>query len=286
MDIRLVARPFEAIGAQLKIQTVGTPVRGRINGRRVTVLESVAIANRFAIDVAETKRGEVYQIAIREDAVETTEFQAVDVRPEMRHLVLMARSSETDSDVPVKRKFLCGHDERHWFAANLPKSTVTSVEEAMESLKPAGMVRLQAKAGVRLRDWNRRKNAAFLRQGEWFFLPEPDFVPPHDYMVLRDEPIRRGAGKPHTIEFLYRDGGESVWVCNHRPNGLTERQYEKLIERNAQAKAWHWRQMRRNPDVYAKGRVRHADHATIVLPFWHRVRMNTEEVGRNVAFLD
>jgi len=37
------------------------------------------------------------------------------------------------------------------------------------------------------------------------------------------------------------------------------------------------------------GSVRHRDHATITLPFWHRVIMNTETQGRtmaNVAFLD
>jgi hypothetical protein len=47
--------------------------------------------------------------------------------------------------------------------------------------------------------------------------------------------------------------------------------------------------MRRNPGVYVKGRVRHADHATITLHGWHRVVMNTEgqsRAMRNVAFLD
>ena len=44
--------------------------------------------------------------------------------------------------------------------------------------------------------------------------------------------------------------------------------------------------MRRNPRVYA---VRHPDHATIWLPDWHRVVLNTEtetEAMRNVAFID
>jgi hypothetical protein len=47
--------------------------------------------------------------------------------------------------------------------------------------------------------------------------------------------------------------------------------------------------MRRNPGVYVKGRVCHADHATITLHGWHRVVMNTEgqsKLMRNVAFLD
>ena len=45
----------------------------------------------------------------------------------------------------------------------------------------------------------------------------------------------------------------------------------------------------KNPGVYARGGIRHSDHATITLPFWHRVMMNTETQSRtmrNVAFLD
>lgn len=54
-------------------------------------------------------------------------------------------------------------------------------------------------------------------------------------------------------------------------------------------KGWNWRTMRRNPVVYVRGSVRHADYKTIVLHDWHRVLMNTEgqsRAMRNVAFLD
>ena len=47
--------------------------------------------------------------------------------------------------------------------------------------------------------------------------------------------------------------------------------------------------MQRNPALYAKGRVRHSDHATIVLHDWHQVLMNRESDApamRHVAFLD
>ena len=50
-----------------------------------------------------------------------------------------------------------------------------------------------------------------------------------------------------------------------------------------------WRTMQRNPALYAKGRVRHSDHATIVLHDWHQVLMNRESEApamRHVAFLD
>ena len=45
----------------------------------------------------------------------------------------------------------------------------------------------------------------------------------------------------------------------------------------------------RDPEVYAKGTVRHPDHATIRLTGWHRVLMNTEQGARamqHVVFID
>ena len=108
-------------------------------------------------------------------------------------------------------------------------------------------------------------------------------------LVLTNEPLRRGGGKPHMVEFLYRSGGEVVYVCSQKPNGLTQAQFNAFVSRKPEAKSWHWSTMRRNPSVYVKGRVRHADHATIVLHDWHRVLMNTESQSaamRHVAFLD
>jgi hypothetical protein len=70
---------------------------------------------------------------------------------------------------------------------------------------------------------------------------------------------------------------------------VTESQYRTILCSNPSARTWGWRTMRRNPGVYVRGRVRHADHATITLHGWHHVVMNTENESkamRNVAFLD
>ena len=91
------------------------------------------------------------------------------------------------------------------------------------------------------------------------------------------------------MEELFRSGGEMVHVCDRYPNGLTPDVYRAVIQRNPNAIRWAWRVMQRNPGVYARGTVRHSDHATISLLFWHRVLMNTETESRtmaNVAFLD
>ena len=101
--------------------------------------------------------------------------------------------------------------------------------------------------------------------------------------------LRANGGKPHWAEFCYRTGGETVYVCSRHPNGVTDAQYKVILSGNPKANRWGWKIMRRNPGVYVKGRIRHADHATITLHGWHQVLMNTENQSKamkNVAFLD
>jgi hypothetical protein len=228
------------------------------------------------------RKGEFFEIARRSGS--EAEVAVLDVQPGDRHLLLLVRDGRD------KSKYLCGHDERHWFVAGLPESApVGTVRQAKEALKPAEVLRAQAGKGLSVEARNRRKNAAFVRQGEWFFLPVPDFVA-DEKLVLRNEPLRRGnGGKPHWVEFCYRTGGETVYVCSRHPNGVSAERFQRILARTPGAKGWGWLTMQRNPGVYVRGRVCHADHATITLPGWHRVVMNTEgqsKAMRNVAFLD
>src|SRR5262245_8419234 len=131
-----------------------------------------------------------------------------------------------------------------------------------------------AESGRKYRD--RRSNAARIRQGEWFFVPAPHArVEP--LLVLRNEPIARGGGKPRVCEELYRFGGETVYVSPGAPNGLTDQQYRALSD--GERNRWIWRVMRRNPKVYVRGLVRHIDHKTVVLYGWHEVLSNTENLS-------
>ena len=159
----------------------------------------------------------------------------------------------------------------------------------MEALKPVAVRLEEIRKRLRTKDRFRRKNSAFLRQGEWFFVPAPE-LKVSQLLVMRNEPLSRGAGsKPHMCEYIYRTGGQTVYVSRERPNGITEAQYHKLIATNSRARNWNWRMMRRDMRVYARGRVWHPDHKTIYLDSWHRVFMNTENQApamRNVVFLD
>ena len=46
-------------------------------------------------------------------------------------------------------------------------------------------------------------------------------------LVLKNEPIRRGAGKPHMVAEVFRSGGERILICNRHPNGVSETEYKK-----------------------------------------------------------
>ena len=82
----------------------------------------------------------------------------------------------------------------------------SSVTQAKEALKPTFVRTRENLLGVPTRLRNRRKNAAFLRQGEWFFVPVSAWGrdPINEKFILRHEPLRRGAGKAHIVEALYR----------------------------------------------------------------------------------
>ncbi|MCA8999365.1 MAG: hypothetical protein KDA80_20390 [Planctomycetaceae bacterium] len=171
----------------------------------------------------------------------------------------------------------------------MPESApVSSVVTAKEALKPEIVRHLESGKKGKRKDRQRRKTDTFVRQGEWFFIPAPG-VTADPKLILQNEPLRRGRGKPHMCEFLYRTGGTTVYVCGQFPNGLTEKERKALLGRNPRAAKFNWTAMQRDPTVFVRGRVSHWDHATIDLDGWHRVAMNTENQSRAmefVAFLD
>jgi len=86
---------------------------------------------------------------------------------------------------------------------------------------------------------------------------------------------------------MLRRDGELVHVSDEYPNGLTFQELNKLTEVERGLHTWERRT--RGAEVFVRGKVEHADHHTIDLPFWHKVVMNTETRSRamaNLAFLD
>jgi hypothetical protein len=260
MDTSMLERRFAAIGARVKVANElwrGSP----------------------EIDVLSDRLGEYFNVRFRGNGP-AIELAVVDVQPADRHLLFLVRRGEE------KSKFLCGHDERHWFVAAVPESArgVAGVPAAKRALQPAPVHAAIGRA--RPKDPFRRRNSAYVRQGEWFFLPEPGLhVDVKD--VLRNEPLRRGLGTAHVMEFAYRRGGEPAYVNRRHPAGISEARFRGLSV--DERRMGGWTRMVRDMDVFARGAIRHPDHATITLPDWHRVLMNTEQgaqARRHVVFLD
>jgi len=276
MNTKNIEARFAEMGARLKVREI-SPTWSPWNRRWVPVAD-------YAVDIRSDDRGQFFELRVPEGLEESLDVTIMQSEPAKRHLLMLVRKA---GEKPQLDRFLCGHDEREWFVAAVPGGA-SSVQQAMEALQPAEVRNALVQSRVSLKKRFARKNRAFRRQGEWFFVPEPSLAVDKK-LILRNEPLRRGAGKPHFVEELVRSGGETVHVCGNHPNGLTEAEYRKLLRQNPAAARWGWRVMRRNPGVYARGTVRHSDHETITLPVWHRVVMNTETQSRtmaNVAFLD
>lgn len=267
----ILEKKFKKIGAAVAFDGLSSREKERISASGLPAV----------IDIQRIKRSELFRVGV--DSPGKVEAMVLDCRPKEKHLLLMLRGEDG-----LPYKYLCGHDERHWYVAAVPSGK--DVRSAMEALKPDVVRESQVRAGVKYKESNRRRNKGFIRQGEWFFVPRPD-LNPDPKLVLKKEPISRGGGSTaHIVEFLYREGGEAVYVSRQFPNGLTFKEKKAFERRSPQrAKGISWQRRTRDAKVFARGKVRHRDHKTINLPFWHEVRMNTEAQAngaKNMVFLD
>jgi hypothetical protein len=265
---------FDKIGAKVKIIT-----RDERSIRQAGFLRRQLAP--VTLDVITKDGQEMFEISLQSNVVNEIALSVLEVRSDDRHLVLLARQTDKNGMVISKDHFLCGHDERHLFVAAV--EGVSTVAQAKASLKPVEI--RQKETGLSTKQRNRRKTKLFRRQGEWFFIPAHMTVP--EKSIRKDEPLSRGAGsKPHIAQYAYRQGGETVMVCSQFPNGVTQRRYKEMIERNSHFRGLNWRAMQRAATVFVRGTIKHPDHATIYLEDWHRVLMNTERRTATVTFLD
>ena len=137
MGMHQIERQFTRIGARAKIHP---PV---VN--RWTKVEGVSI------DIGNDAEGEFFDISVERPVL--AETRVLDVQPSLRHLLLM--SDQDDG----KHKFLCGHDERHWFVAAVPeRAAVSSVKTAFDALKQVAVRALENRRGVKRRRTEGRGN--------------------------------------------------------------------------------------------------------------------------------
>lgn len=273
METLLVEKKFKEIGARVKF---GEPRQ---------------FQNNLSIDIRKDKEGEFFDIKLKKEI----ELMVLDVQKNDRHLLMMA------VDNKQKSKFLCGHDERNWFTCAIPeKKPVSTVIGAKQALKPDTLVKFEKHEGIKTKDAHKRHRRLktgkkIHRQGEFMFIPEPNFNPPNGSLTIihKNEPMRRGSGNSHYAEELYRKGGNVVYISNFSDKtreGISKNQYQKLLTSNPETSKLRWRTMVANPIVYARGKITHKEHKTLDLgTMWHKVVLNTENEARaskDVKFLD
>jgi len=253
----------------------------------------------ITIDINKDKKGREF-FDIRHGPDSGVEISVVDRKPKDRHLLLMVKTEERPG-MPVKTKYLCGHDEFHWFAAAVD-SGAADVARAKESLKPGEVKALQERG----KGNRKRAKGGVKRQGEWFFLPKRKMKVPHG-QILKNEPIQRGRGKPHMVEELWRTGGKDILVPRISEwsklkesdlpakwmEGLSPGQHSTLVRQKDNegetARRIGWRQGRVDATVYGRGKVTHPDHSTLRLKVWHQIVPNTESrfvINEQLVFID
>ena len=219
-----ISRKFAAMGARVRMREIEPFHRW--------TLDDMAA---FRLDILSDRRGQYYDLQLNPRKVRR--LFTLDVRPKKRHLLMFCHErfrNEAGAWEKRDHRVLCGHDEREWFCAAIPPSRrVTTVAQAMEALMPNIVRNNLVRRKVKGRDRLKRKNAGYQRQGEWFFIPDPGFEP-RDEVYHRNEPLMRGAGKPHVAEFLVRHGGRTVYTRSwNGASFITEAEYRKrwLIHR-------------------------------------------------------
>jgi hypothetical protein len=273
-----IEHEFEAMGARVKVMPHLSSRRNTRALRSSGSMTHTGHVDTIQIDIQRDGVGEFFDVRKGSEV----RIEIPDCLPAERHLLLIAHHGRWGPTAT----YLCGRDERSWFVAAIPESAnAHTVQSAMDALKPKEVWLAMQKFEVPMENRNRRRTAAFVRQGEWFFIPRPGIDVP-ERNVLHDEPIRRGAGNAHMCQFLHRVNGELVWVNKLYPNGLTKPELDRLLPAERKMSWWP---TRRNARVFVRGYVRHPDHSAIWLMHWHQVVMNTETQARamqHVAFLD
>jgi len=270
-------RGFAAIGARVDVTPLSA--RDRRIGRQWMTPRMAS--SPMLVDVKRDRGDERFTVAHHSDS----QVRVIHVNSSLQHLVLTMKPK----DHPARRTFLCGRDESHWFVAAIPeRAEVRSVQDALNALKPAEVWESIRLHNLPHSQWNLRRTAAFVRQGEWFFIPRPR-EDDRNHDVRRREPLSRGLGSQlHWCEEVFRLGGQDVWVSERFSRGLTDEQYRALPPERRNRSSW--RRMTRGATAFARGWVRHRDHATITLDGWHEVVMNTESqattMRQQVVFLD
>lgn len=266
VDSPALEKQFARIGATLVVRPMRPAPVWRPNPRRYDVNV-----------LTDPKHGEHFVISATPDA---PEMRVLNTDPDDRHLVLHIAGDKGGE------RFLCGHDERHWFAAAVGER-VSTVRDAKRALLPKTL----REAGLLDRTISTRHNDTFKRQGEWFFVPvNAGLLKARGEFgtILKDEPLLRNRNaKPHMCSEVVRFGGTPVVIYKGIEYTIASWDiFLASLRKNNGRLAGRVLNVVKDPEVYVRGQVRHPDHATLVLHGWHRVHANAEMRSENLSFYD
>jgi hypothetical protein len=253
-------------------------------GAKVQVNERKNPHPRFG-DFSINIRNGIFQLT----KTDKVDLQVVDIDKEDRHLLLLVRLEDIRGR-ETKQRYLAGHDERDWFTCAIP-TVVKTVFEAKEQLKPKELRDLESGGNVKTKNKQKRHRKVkgvgkVHRQGEFMFIPQPDWKPSKGTFILKNEPMRQN-GRPHVAAEVIRFGGRNIYT---RGRTVLEIDQFKELQKKDPKEASRYRIEVANPTVYARGTIRHPDHKTLDLgELWHKVLVNTEQEAtfiRNVLFID
>ena len=139
----------------------------------------------YAVDIQHDGTGEFFELRLPTHLSDSLNVSVMQSELKRRHLLLVVRQSGNDAKLD---RFLCGLDEREWFVAAVPGGA-SSVRQAMDALQPQDVRAALARHQVSSRKRYARKNRAFHRQGEWFFIPALELNPDPKLILQRDAAV-------------------------------------------------------------------------------------------------
>jgi hypothetical protein len=235
MDTQILGRHFAE--CRLPVEFVDVDPRPKARLRQGRLADSY-----FFVDVVtRRKREQRFRIFADDNAT----LNLLDKQPARRHVLLQVRTTPLDRE--VVDHYLLGHDERELFVVQ--SNRVNSIHDAIEALKPPEVRRAE------------RQGLKVVRQGDWFFIPLRTTFKITPAMILhRNETI----GGPNAARWGIRVGNPHV------------AEEQLLIFGDAHVRRLNeWVKVKNVLlSVYVRGKIRHADHATLELRDWHRAVQN------------
>ena len=207
----------------------------------------------FFVDVRrEGKYKEVFGLFVGEDS----KLHILDIDSKTSHMLIMVETGGS------RKRYLLGNDRGKYFVSQLKKSKASNVKQAFSELQPDNVKKAK------------KKKEKVIRQGEWFFIPTPDFTVPKNCYIEYKTSIDRQNNYFWEKDTHTHIADELVRVP------IEEEMPEEAIEEVGKEEVWglvEWKTDEPKEEIYVRGKVIHREHAKVKFKEWHRAYRNLEK---------